>query len=164
MEKWFLRKVLCILFPCFQFMQMRMYAIFRYWNSCNVALIMLVEFSLEFLVWSRNNFSTFDVLLPSLHNKNVHLQQHMKRLELQSRKYLEMHFLQFAEKLWFQCKMNIERCNGLLSICFVFGPLWCDVETTDFFIKSDMLFVVYRQLAMININLFFKWKNWIPSF
>ena len=119
MEKWFLRRVLSILFPCFQFMQIRMYAIFRYWNSCNGALIMLVGFSLEFLVWSRNNFSTFDVLLSSLHNKNVHLQKHMKRLELQSLKYLEMQFYNCARIWGFNVNMNLKIWNGLLSKCFV---------------------------------------------
>ena len=119
MEKWFLRKVLCILFPCFQFMQIGMYAIFRYWNSCNGALIMLVGFSLEFLVWSRNNFSTFDVLLSSLHNKNVRLQQHMKRLELQYPRYLEMHFYNSPRSCGFNVNMNLEICNGLLSISFL---------------------------------------------
>ena len=119
MEKWFLRKVLCILFPCFQFMQIRMYAIFRYWNSCNGALIMLVGFSLEFLVWSRNNFSTFDVLLSSLHNKNVRFQQHMKRLELQYPRYLEMHFYNCPRSCGFNVNMNLEIWIGLLSISFL---------------------------------------------
>ena len=123
MEKWFLRKVLCILFPCFQFMQIRMHAIFRYWNSCNGALIMLVGFSLEFLVWSRNNFSTFDVLLSSLHNKNVRLQQHMKRLELQYLKYLEIAFLQLSANLWFQCKYEFRNMNWSL-IYKLFTPYY----------------------------------------
>ena len=134
MEKWFLRRVLSILFPCFQFMQISMHAIFRYWNSCNGALIMLVGFSLEFLVWSRNNFSTFDVLLSSVHKKNVRLQQHMKRLELQYPRYLEMHFYNCPRSCGFNINMNLEICNGLLAICFVqftIGPLWCDGETTD---------------------------------
>ena len=119
----FEKSVKCILFLCFQFMQIRMYAIFRYWNSCNGALIMLVGFSLEFLVWSRNNFSTFDVLLSSLHNKNLRLQQHMKRLELQFLKYLEIAFLQLSANLWFQCKYESRNMNWSL-IYKLFTPYY----------------------------------------
>ena len=135
MEKWFLRKVLCILFPCFQFMQIRMYAIFRYWNSCNGALIMLVGFSLEFLVWSRNNFSTFDVLLSSLQNKNVRSQKHMKKSELQSLTYLEMHFCNCPRICGFNVNMNLEIWNGLLSIRIIFNKLFKTTIIKLFLIK-----------------------------